>query len=506
LQYSESVFQKNNYRSGYNIIGKWAGLGQSLYFELDRGDRQTEMFISEELVDIIKRIGSDTHTEADLQRLRQLFGAAVATGTRSIDINRDANGAMIATGDGNTILNIIFQADDLQIEEKVSQGNRVKGLESILEEILRRKVSIDCQKGSIEIVGDKYSYRDNPDVIRRIVQEELNSPHIEHLAGIHKGLNTLAQIADIPKIRDATIVFRTDFKAACEQIQILWSYKALHDLLHRVEFECYKGILNEEKRFPNDLTSLETLEEYGLVLQSIVNQLDEIVNQKILVTQEILWIRELEQAHSEFNRALSKKDSQIIRRSIHLLQRILIIHPSRINTHLNAAAQTLRIPSLIHAMREIFQHLNSSDLSLDQISQFQQGVEALDNLQVRLMSLVMVHDSWQIIDLDLRQLEVNLDLRTDELIAAWPYLKHRIDLVCDCNADDWSIGFYKDSQNLEVAITTFVRDSSNVKRYFRLYRRRAGERFYQIDTALKRLCDELQTICEPIAAVLRIIT
>jgi hypothetical protein len=61
------------------------------------------MFIPEELVDIIKRIGSCTHTEDDLQRLGQMFGVAVATGTRSrsrsVAINRDANEAIIATRD-----------------------------------------------------------------------------------------------------------------------------------------------------------------------------------------------------------------------------------------------------------------------------------------------------------------------------------------------------------------------------------------------------------------------
>jgi len=113
------------------------------------------MFIPEELVDIIKRIASNTHTEADLQKLGQIFDVTVAAGERSIAINRDANGATIATGDGNTILNITFQADGLQIGENVYQGYGAEGLKSILQEILQPQISIDWQKGSRDVLDEQ---------------------------------------------------------------------------------------------------------------------------------------------------------------------------------------------------------------------------------------------------------------------------------------------------------------------------------------------------------------
>jgi Effector-associated domain 10 len=134
------------------IMYKEARLRQSFYFEPDRGDHQTEMFIPEELVDIIKRISSGTHTDADLQRLGQIFCVTVAAGERSIAINQDTNGATIATGDGNTIINIIFQADGFQIGENVYQGYEAKRLKSILQEIKNQKVSIDGQTNTRHIL------------------------------------------------------------------------------------------------------------------------------------------------------------------------------------------------------------------------------------------------------------------------------------------------------------------------------------------------------------------
>jgi predicted NACHT family NTPase len=111
------------------------------------------MFIPEELVDIIKRIASSTHTEADLQKLGQIFDVTVAAGERSIAINRDANGATITTGD--TILNITFQADGLLIGEKVYQGDGAKEVKSLLKKIFQPKVSIDWQKGSRDLLDEQ---------------------------------------------------------------------------------------------------------------------------------------------------------------------------------------------------------------------------------------------------------------------------------------------------------------------------------------------------------------
>jgi energy-coupling factor transporter ATP-binding protein EcfA2 len=120
------------------------------------------MFIPEELVDIIKRIGSCTHTESDLQRLGQLFGATVAAGTRSISINREANGATLVTGDGNTILNITFQADGLRIGDKDYEGGGAELLRSLLQTILQPNIEIDWSQVSRTILEERFQLTTNP--------------------------------------------------------------------------------------------------------------------------------------------------------------------------------------------------------------------------------------------------------------------------------------------------------------------------------------------------------
>ena len=60
-----------------------------------------------------------------------------------------------------------------------------------------------------------------------------------------------------------------------------------------------------------------------------------------------------------------------------------------------------------------------------------------------------------------------------------------------------------DVQDLDGALTGG--DPVKVRRLFRRYRKQSGDRFVWVDKALKRLCDKLRTIGEPLASVLRMI-
>jgi hypothetical protein len=56
---------------------------------------------------------------------------------------------------------------------------------------------------------------------------------------ISQGLDALSVLMQAPHVRAAVFTFRTDFQAACEQIDVLSNYKDLHDLLHTLQFQCF---------------------------------------------------------------------------------------------------------------------------------------------------------------------------------------------------------------------------------------------------------------------------
>lgn len=106
------------------------------------------MSTPEDLIAIVNRLATNTHTDADLQGFRKALGDAVATGTRTVAIQGDANGATITTGNSNIVLNITFQADGVQIDDRRYQGAGAEALRAIIQEILRPTLEIDWQQVS----------------------------------------------------------------------------------------------------------------------------------------------------------------------------------------------------------------------------------------------------------------------------------------------------------------------------------------------------------------------
>ena len=70
---------------------------------------------------------------------------------------------------------------------------------------------------------------------------------------IGQGLTALHELMQrSPDVQTAVIVFQSNFQAAHQQVDILADYKDVHDLLHRLQFHCYSGVVQAAPRFPGD--------------------------------------------------------------------------------------------------------------------------------------------------------------------------------------------------------------------------------------------------------------
>lgn len=406
---------------------------------------------SDELGNVLDRIASTNHTEADIAALRQLLSST----------------------DRQSLLQL-------------------------------GKYGINVGQGQDIQIGDRIYKGADAETIRKIIQDELQSlPYGYNSQSVRNGLYALTELMAAPEVRAAVVAFRTDFQAVCEQIDVVGNYKDLHDLLHTLEFQCYSGIVQEARRFPDDETALDILMDYELTLQQIVTDVREVAVRGTLATNETLWIKDLERTPDELHGAIDNLDTRQLKRAVWLINRVLAIQPSRINTSLNTAARALRLPALVKAMTCVRDNLTHGELDLEKTSQFKDGVEALANLERTLTVLVRTHNDWQELDLELRRIEANLEQDIFELEMSWLDLKAMAESLYSSRIDEWALSFKKDSENLDSAITS--QNPAKVKRYFRSYRRRAGERFYRVDVELKRLCGNLRIVGEPLASVLRMI-
>lgn len=334
-----------------------------------------------------------------------------------------------------------------------------------------------------------------------------------------EGLSALpALIAAAPPVQEAAVRFRADFQVACEQIELLGDYKDIHDQLHLLQFNCYNCIVQEIRRAGADQLAWDALLDYELTCQNVLGRLQELsaqaapaarpgrapgVARATLSAQETAWVADLAAAHHELHGAVESCDAAQLKRSIRMIGRVLMTQPTQINARLNATVRTLRLPALLQALAGIRDTLSRPGLDPQKIRQFEAGVTALDGLNAELTALSDSHERWQTLDLELRRIETTLEQDTAELALSWPDLKAMVAPLCPDPAEQWVISLQEDGAKLEGALQ--AADQNKIKQSFRRYRRQASDRFYRVDVELKRTCDDLRKIVDPLASVLRMI-
>ena len=324
---------------------------------------------------------------------------------------------------------------------------------------------------------------------------------VERAAG--QTLGMLPELMRLEAVRSQVAAFRADFQAASEQINLLGQYKGLHDLLHKLQFRCYNVILQEVPRFPQESLAIDNLLNYEVTLQDLVGELHATSSQTSIPASELGWIEDVVQAQAKLHEALSRLDPEALKRAVWLLKRTLALQPSCVNQRLNAAARALRLDALAEALASISAGLSSQGVEAEQVAQFASSVETLRALFTRLTALVDAHDRWQTVERILSRIEDVMVYDLDEVELSWPDVQAKVNVLCSGSNEEWVQLLNDDGGQVRTALT--AQNPMLIQRYFRRYRQRAGNRFYQVDVMLKTLCEELRQVGEPLAVLLRLL-
>jgi len=304
-------------------------------------------------------------------------------------------------------------------------------------------------------------------------------------------------------VRMAMVAFQTDFRAVHEEVDRLGDYKDLHDLLHRLQFHCYNGIIQVAARFSFDEQTIDNLTDYGLTLEGIIEELKQVAARPSLPKQEVTWIEDIGLTKTDLHTAIDTFDEKFLKKVIWRLNRLLAIQPARINGLLNHAVRTLRLAALLSALARVCDYLNSLDLEPSRVNSFQSGVRALSDLDGALDLLVEKHDRWQALDVELRRIEASMDRDLFELEMSWPDVKLKTREIFSLHPGEWARALEQESDTLDEALLS--NNPAKARRSFRSFQRRATNYFYQVDLELKALCGNLRQISMPLASVLEII-
>lgn len=335
---------------------------------------------------------------------------------------------------------------------------------------------------------------------QRISVELSPSPAEGYSHSLSQALYALSEMMQDPEVRKAVVAFGADFRAARRHANELFEHKYLHDRLHDLEFLCYTPISMEARRFPESDGVVEAFSHYEFYLQQITDDLRELIARPEYDAVEMSWVELVFRAQDSLRGATSNLDARQLKEALRQLRRVLTTQPTRINAHLIAAAKSLRLSNLVETMRLIDNSLASLEQERARMDRFRSGVEALATLEREMTSLVQDHDQWQRLDLDLRPIEAIMDLDTGELEAFWPEMRALGATLHRDSTEEWATRFRESIERLDRAIE--AGNPRMIRLRFREFSREASERFYRVDRALKKRCQDLNKIGEPLAAVL----
>lgn len=284
-----------------------------------------------------------------------------------------------------------------------------------------------------------------------------------------------------------------DFKNVSTQIDLISDYKDLHDQLHGLEF-LYDLIVREAKRLGDPTNDAESLVTQELQLEQLVIKLTEVGARSTVPSEETGWIATLARAHEQLRAALDPPDAKGIAAALWAIKRVLAIHPSEINTRLNASARVLLLSSLKAAMEGVYRHLGERDLGAVALERLKVAIENLDRLHQNFDTLVRHHDRWQRVDLELRRLAATVDRDVDEFQASWPDVEAMVEALYESGAEVW-VGYLRsEAAKIEEALADGT--PARLRPAFGRYKSRCFVRFYQVDVSLKQLCGHLRQIGE----------
>jgi hypothetical protein len=316
---------------------------------------------------------------------------------------------------------------------------------------------------------------------------------------VREGFGALVDLLSNPEIYALVTVFRSDFKLIGEQIELLSYYKTLHDLLHKLEIEYYRNIVQEARRFPGDEMTLTMLAEYAMGLHGIFQEAQRAIDTRPATASDAPWLSRLSDAQREVETAVDSLDTRPLQKAIFLLTQLLADQPVRLNASLTETAKTLRLSGLVTSLVTLKEKMAAIAADPAKVQQFTEGIASLSELNVRLGQRVQTHDAWQEVDSILRRIETNLSHDTTELEWSWIDLKEKTHQLYSQDADAEILILQQCEQKLDDAIT--ATDLAKIRHHFCVYRRAALNYFSLVDLSLIQICGELRTISQSIALV-----
>jgi hypothetical protein len=140
-------------------------------------------------------------------------------------------------------------------------------------------------------------------------------------------------------------------------------------------------------------------------------------------------------------------------------------------------------------------------VDVDKVAAFEEGLCMLQTMDEKLQLLLVDHEKWQKVDVELRRIESLIEQDLMELEDSWEDLKIQASPLYKDRLDTWAVSILGYAEQLDQFLA--ANNTPKIRSTFRNYVHETANRFFQVDINLKSLCSELRQIGDPLSAIIR---
>jgi hypothetical protein len=206
---------------------------------------------------------------------------------------------------------------------------------------------------------------------------------------------------------------------------------------------------------------------------------------------------EVAKARTMLDDGIRRLDLVSMRGAVRKIERVLAFWPSQMNARLTENARELALGTVAKKLQQL------CDNSASFKQQLGEKASQLEDLEQRISTLAAIHDDCQSFDNDLRALDSTLTQSFQDIEDIWPELHGKAATLCAENSGTWAepLGYWGGQMDQALKRQSIA----DAKRCFIRFSSAAGKRFYLADQDLKKNCQLLQMVGDPIEALLKAI-
>jgi hypothetical protein len=192
-------------------------------------------------------------------------------------------------------------------------------------------------------------------------------------------------------------------------------------------------------------------------------------------------------------------------KAVERTKEIISVQPTQINGRLKDAARNMNLNTVMQKLGDLREELRKAHLGQEdqqRLTDFEDGVNSLTDLNDQLQRLVASHDQWQEMEDQLKRIETNPQKNLVDEFDGWAALQKVVQSIYANSTDEWAARLRKDAEKIQAALgANKLADAADI---FSRFRKQAGLRFYQVDTELLQQCKRIGDIGSKLDSVLKL--